>query len=102
MNGKWVAGGLVLTGVIGGIVLYWLQVYAYYDDVAFTPGAEISLVPVTGGAPQPLLVDDIQGIDGSNSPLRFRACHRRTPRACRIGRLWIGFIAVLWRDPAAP
>ena len=74
MNGKWVAGGLVLTGVIGGIVLYWLQVYAYYDDVAFTPGAEISLVPVTGGAPQPLLVDAIQGIDGSNSPLRFRAC----------------------------
>jgi Family of unknown function (DUF6446) len=74
MNGKWIVGFFVLTGVVTGIVLYWLQVYAYYDKVAFQPGAEITLVPVTGGAPQPIIVDNIEGIDGANSPLRFRAC----------------------------
>lgn len=74
MNGKIVAGGIVLTGLVAGIAMYWLQVYAYYEPAAFTPGAEIKLTPIIGDAPEAIVVSDIQGIDAESSPLRFRAC----------------------------
>ena len=74
VNGKIVAGGIVLTGVVAGVAMYWLQVYAFYDPVAFTPGAEIRLTPIAGAIPEPILVENIEGIDANSSPLRFRAC----------------------------
>ena len=74
MNGKIVAGGIVLTGLIAGIAMYWLQVYAYYSPVVFRPGAEITLVPIDGDVPEAIVVANIRGIDATSSPLRFRAC----------------------------
>ena len=74
MNGKLVAGGIVLTGLVAGIAMYWLQVYAFYAPVSFTPGTEITLVPIEGAVPEAIVVEYIEGIDASSSPLRFRAC----------------------------
>ena len=74
MNGKIVAGFLVLTGLTAGIAMYWLQVYAFYEPAAFTPGAEIRLTPIIGDAPEVIVVGSIEGIDATSSPLRFRAC----------------------------
>ena len=74
MNGKIVAGGIVLTGLVAGVAMYWLQVYAFYEPVTFVPGAEITLVPITGTVPEAIVVADVQGIDATSSPLRFRAC----------------------------
>ncbi len=74
MNGKLVAGSIVLTALIAGIGGYWLQEYAYYTPVAFQTGAEILLTPLTSPQPEAIPVKDIQGIDASSSPLRFRAC----------------------------
>ena len=74
MNGKIVAGGIVLTGLVAGIAMYWLQVYAFYEPAVFTPGAEIKLTPIIGDAPEAIVVKDVQGIDADSSPLRFRAC----------------------------
>lgn len=74
MNGKLVAGGIVLTGLAAGIAMYWLQVYAFYEPAAFTPGSEITLTPIAGDAPEAIVVADVQGIDADSSPLRFRAC----------------------------
>ena len=74
MNGKIVAGGIVLTGLVAGIAMYWLQVYAFYVPVSFTPGAEITLVPLMADVPRAIAVEDIEGIDAGSSPLRFRAC----------------------------
>jgi hypothetical protein len=74
VNGKLVAGGIVLTGLVAGIAMYWLQVYAFYAPVSFTPGAEITLVPIDGTLPEAIVVENIQGIDAGSSPLRFRAC----------------------------
>jgi hypothetical protein len=74
MNGKLVAGGIVLTGLVAGIAMYWLQVYAFYAPVSFIPGAEITLVPIDGTLPEAIVVENIQGIDAGSSPLRFRAC----------------------------
>ncbi len=74
MNGKWVGGALIVSGLAAGAFMYYQQVYAYYEPVAFTPGAEILLTPVAGGQPEPILVNDITGTDGESSPIRFRAC----------------------------
>ncbi len=74
MNGKLVGGGLVMTGLIAGVAMYYLQVYAFYTEARFEPGAEILLTPLTGGPPEPIIADNLTGIDGESSPIRFRAC----------------------------
>ncbi len=77
MNGKIVGSFIVLTALVVGALIYWVQVYAYYAPVVFTPGDEIELTPLSG-PPEAIPVKDIQGIDGSSSPLRFRACFTTT------------------------
>ena len=76
MNGKIIAGFLVLSGAVAGIAMYWLQVYAFYKDVAFVPGQEITLTLIENGQPEPILAEDVTGIDADSSPIRFRACFR--------------------------
>jgi hypothetical protein len=74
VNGKIVAGFIVLTGLVAGIAMYWLQVYAFYEPVVFKPGAEIMLTPVQSNVPEAIVVENLTGIDATSSPLRFRAC----------------------------
>lgn len=76
MNGKIIGGSIVLMGAIAGIAMYWLQVYAFYEEVTFAPGQEIRLTLIEGGQPEPILVEDVTGIDADSSPLRFRACFK--------------------------
>jgi len=73
VSGKLVAGFIVVVTLIFGIVLYYTQVYAYYDwvnaeEVSFT------MVNISTGLAEPIIADDIEAIDGSSSPIRFRAC----------------------------
>jgi hypothetical protein len=42
--------------------------------VAFQPGQEIRLTPIVGTLPEPILAEDVSGIDSESSPIRFRAC----------------------------
>ena len=63
VNGKIVAGAIVLSGLVAGIAMYWLQVYAFYEPVAFTPGAEIRLTPIIGDQPEAIVADNVTGID---------------------------------------
>ena len=74
MNGKVVGGFIVLSAVLAGAAMYYLQEYAFYQTVAFAPGDEIALTALVSGLPEPIPVTDLQGIDGTSSPLRFRAC----------------------------
>lgn len=76
MNGKIIAGFLVLTGLVAGIAMYWLQVYAFYDEAVFKPGQEVLLTSVESGLPEAILAEDVTGIDSESSPIRFRACFR--------------------------
>ena len=74
MNGKVVGGFIVLTALLAGGAIYYLQEYAFYQTVAFAPGDEIELTALVSGVPEPIPVTDLQGIDATSSPLRFRAC----------------------------
>jgi len=65
--------GMVVIALIAGAALYYLQVYAYYEDVSAQVD-DVQLVSVVSGAPESILFDDLAAIDSNSSPLRFRAC----------------------------
>ncbi|MCE6951884.1 DUF6446 family protein [Cereibacter sphaeroides] len=74
MNGKILAGGIVLSALIAGAAVWWAQIHAFYEDAAFKPGEEIRLTPILGEVPEVIIADEVRGIDATSSPLRFRAC----------------------------
>lgn len=76
MSGKLVAGFIVLTALVAGAAIYYLQEYAFYYPVeASSPAAVIRLRTIDGGLGEPMLItSDFQGIDADSSPLRFRGC----------------------------
>ncbi|HBZ44279.1 MAG TPA: histidine kinase [Maritimibacter sp.] len=73
MSGKLVASIIVGVTLVFGAVLYWVQVYAYYDRL--DPSAvELTMVNMATGEPEVIAADDLKAIDGTSSPIRFRAC----------------------------
>jgi hypothetical protein len=76
MWGRIAAGVIVLTALVAGVAVYYLQEYAYYSEAAFEPGREMMLTPIESDLPEPILAEGIIGIDAESSPLRFRACFR--------------------------
>jgi hypothetical protein len=94
VNGKIIAGGIVIIAAVAGISMYWLQEYAYYKDAVYVPGQEITLTPIVSGVPEPILVENFNGIDADSSPLRFRACFT-TP-------LTLGMLTETYQIYAAP
>lgn len=78
MNGKIVASGLILSALLAGLVMYYLQVYGFYEEMQEL-GPQPMTIADTNGAPQPLTIADFKGIDAASSPLRFRACFTTAP-----------------------
>ena len=74
MNGKLVAGGIVVTALLAGGLMYWLQVYAFYQPVTLQQGVDIRLTPIGSDLPEAIVVENFEGIDATSSPLRFRSC----------------------------
>lgn len=75
MNGKIVGVAIVAIAIAFGVAVYWSQIYAYYTPVpASSEAAQIRLVSVVTGEPEPIEVTGFDGIDADSSPLRFRAC----------------------------
>ena len=73
MIGKAIAIFIAVTAVVAGASMYYLQVYAYYEEVELAPDA-LTLLPEGGGPPQPIAIARPEAIDANSSPLRFRAC----------------------------
>ena len=74
MLGKIIVAVILGTALIAGGVLWYTAERAFYEEVAFQPGAEIRLVPLVGGQPEAIVVSGIEGIDADSSPIKFRAC----------------------------
>lgn len=74
MIGKFVAGFIVISGLIAGVAIWYLQLYAFYEEAEFTPGQEIRLTSIETGQPEAIIAEGITGIDSASSPIRFRAC----------------------------
>ena len=71
MTGKILAALIVITALIAGAGMYYLQVYGFYDEVT---QEEVNLVSVVSDQPEPIPFTDFQAIDANSSPIRYRAC----------------------------
>ncbi|RYH02390.1 histidine kinase [Salipiger sp. IMCC34102] len=67
-------GATLLLALIAGIGLYYLQTYAYYEEVP-AELADVQFVSVVSGEAEPLAFENFMGIDADSSPLRYRACY---------------------------
>ena len=65
--------GMVVIALIAGAAMYYLQVYAYYDDVS-AQVENVQLTSVVTNEPEGIFFENIKAIDSSSSPLRYRAC----------------------------
>ena len=80
MIGRIYVGAIVISALLAGAAIYYLQVYGYYHEVAASaPAAEIRMTTLEG-VTEPLLIEGFEGIDADSSPIRFRACFR-TPQS---------------------
>ena len=64
----------MISALLAGATIYWLQEYAFYTPVAFTPANQIELTLIETGLPEPILAENVTGVNADSSPIRFRAC----------------------------
>ena len=92
MNGKIVTAALVVPAAIAGIAMYYLQVYACYDDgrLAGQGGDVVIRLTSADGTVADLDVTAFRGIDADSSPIRFRACFDVAPDAASGAMTYAG------------
>lgn len=74
MNGKILAGFIVISALLTGVAIYYFQVYGYYDRVEASGTEDVRLTSLVTGEPEPIVYDGFEAIDAGSSPIRYRAC----------------------------
>ncbi|MFV0491085.1 MAG: DUF6446 family protein [Pseudorhodobacter sp.] len=76
MTGRIAAIIIILSAVLVGGAVYYLQVYGYYNEI--DPASAEARVMITrlDGSAEKLAIEDFRGIDAESSPIRYRACFR--------------------------
>lgn len=73
MSGKLVGLAILISALIAGSALYYLQVYGFYEDATASLG-QVQLMPQGADSPRAIPAEAIEAIDADSSPIRFRAC----------------------------
>lgn len=71
--GKFLGLVIVISALLAGGALYYLQVYHFYEPVAAQGEGDVMLT-VSGGEPEPIEHSAFEAIDAISSPIRYRAC----------------------------
>jgi len=87
MTGKILAALIVITALIAGAGMYYLQVYGFYDEVTLE---EVNLVSVVSDEPEPIPFTDFQAIDANSSPIRYRACFKTDMSLATLTETFVG------------
>ena len=56
--GKFLAGLILVTAIVAGAALYYLQIYAFYDEVSGNGTDDVLMTSMVSGQPEPVLYDD--------------------------------------------
>lgn len=64
-----------MMALAAGVAMYYLQVYAFYEEVSGEV-EDVQLQSVVTGESEPVLFENFKGIDADSSPLRYRACYQ--------------------------
>ena len=65
---------LLASALAAGGLMYYQQVYAYYDEITVAEDRSVQMTLLAYEMPEDILFEDFQGIDADSSPLRYRAC----------------------------
>ena len=76
MSGKILGVLIVVVALVFGGAMYYMQVYAFYEEVEYT--TEMEMINLVTGQPEAIIADELQAIDATSSPLRFRGCFTTT------------------------
>ncbi|WP_299546035.1 DUF6446 family protein [uncultured Tateyamaria sp.] len=87
MSGKIIGIVIVLSSIIAGATLYYLQIYGFYEEVET---AEVQLVSVVSDMPEPIPFTDFQAIDADSSPIRYRACFTTEMSLALLTETYVG------------
>lgn len=89
MNGKILASLIVVSALIFGGVMYYMQVYGYYYEVEPTPGQDVRLVARNSEVAEPIAYSDFRAIDADSSPIRYRACFTTPLSADELAKTYV-------------
>ena len=70
MSGRLVGGFILAVALIAGAAMYYLQVYAFYEDASTVSGGDVMLTKIVSGTPEPILAEGLSAIDADSSPIR--------------------------------
>jgi len=87
VSGKLIGLIILIGSLIGGIALYYLQVYGFYEPVV---EAEVQLVSVISDEPEPISIDNFEAIDAESSPIRYRACFTTNLSLALLTETYVG------------
>ncbi len=72
-GGKLIGVGLLVVALIAGVMLYYMQNFAFYDEIEQNTEV-VELTSIVSGEPEEIIADGFEGIDSESSPIRFRGC----------------------------
>ena len=72
--GKVLVSFIVVSAIAAGFLMYYLQVYGFYEEVTPLGVEDVQLTSVSTGVSEPILYENFKAIDSDSSPLRYRAC----------------------------
>ncbi len=80
--------GLITVSLIAGAALYYLQVYAFYDDVQVdqTP---VLLTSVATGEAEGIAASNVRTVNSDSSPIRFRGCFETTLSQAMLSETYV-------------
>ncbi len=89
--GKFLAGFIVITALLAGAAMYYLQVYYYYEPVKANGFDDVQMTSLVSNLPEPVLYDNFEAIDASSSPIRYRACFTTTMSNAMLTETYISY-----------
>ncbi|WP_138935659.1 DUF6446 family protein [Roseovarius arcticus] len=87
--GKFLTVLLLTCAIGGGALMYYQQVYAYYDEVTPNGKTDVQITSLITGAPEPILYDEFRAIDANSSPIRYRACFHTTSSQAMLTETYV-------------
>lgn len=91
MTARVVLAGMLMLSIVAGLAMYYLQVYAFYEELSADQIGPIEMTSFVSGAPEPILVEDLEAIDADSSPIRFRACFRTDASLGMLTETFMGY-----------
>ena len=67
--------GLLVFAAIAGIAMYYLQVYAFYEEVEPAESGNVQLTALATGLPEPIEVTGFEAIDSISAPIQIGRAH---------------------------